>query len=59
MVKSTKLTLTANQRVQLLGDVEAGAISELLLCIGNGQHPVDQNGQIMIPAGVGTVEKTL
>ena len=44
--------------MQLLGDAEAGALSELLLCIGNGQHPVEQNGQIMIPAGVGTFVKT-
>ena len=42
--------------MRLLGDVEAGAFSELLLRIGSAQHQVDQNGQMVIPAGVGTVK---
>lgn len=57
--KVHKLNLTTNQRVRLLGDDEAGAFSKLLLRIGSAQHQVDQNGQMVIPAGLGTVVKTL
>ena len=44
--------------MRLQGDADSGIFSEALLRLGNAHHPLEPDGQFLIPALIGTVVKT-
>lgn len=53
-----KVSLTTNQRVRLLGDLDAGNFAATLLKVGDGKYPVDKNGNIKITDELGSITDT-
>lgn len=54
----TKLSLKKNMRVHMYGDDSASHFSDLLLKIGNGEHPSMEN-KIVIPSDLGRVVNSI